>query len=112
MAQTSVPWNEGQQPQDGTNETAAKTDFFKSQATVSMAEHQEMEDKRMCERNFGRYHYGAGTVLLDNQDAMRRHFKALAEEVCMMCPDGRERSLALTKLEEGMFWVREALGRR
>lgn len=104
MAETSVPWGELNQNTEQKYPDAKKT--------ISMPEYREQEDKRLCERNFGRYHYGVGTVLVENQDAIRRHFKALAEEVCMLCPEGRERSLALTKLEEGLFWAREALGRR
>lgn len=35
---------------------------------------------------------------------MRAHFKALAELICQNVPPSRERSLALTKLQEASMW--------
>ena len=44
-------------------------------------------------------------------EAMRTAFKDLAYLVEHYCPDSRERSLALTKLEEAVFWANAAIAR-
>jgi hypothetical protein len=38
-------------------------------------------------------------------------FASLAVLVDDICPDGREKSLVLTKLEEGKFWASAAVAR-
>lgn len=43
--------------------------------------------------------------------SVRQGCKALAEQLCDKLPDGREKSLAITKLEECMFWANAALAR-
>ena len=43
--------------------------------------------------------------------ALRDEFLALAEFVYQTCPEGRERSLAWTKLEEAMFWANASIAR-
>ena len=43
--------------------------------------------------------------------ALRDKFKALAYEIERECPDSRERSLALTKLEESNMWVNAGIAR-
>jgi len=35
----------------------------------------------------------------------------LAEVISKKCPDGREKSLALTKLEEAVMWANESIAR-
>ena len=42
---------------------------------------------------------------------LRGEFKALAYIIETMCPDSRERSLALTKLEEAVMWANAAIAR-
>lgn len=42
---------------------------------------------------------------------LRRGFRELAALVAARVPPGRERSLALTKLEEGMFWANAGAAR-
>lgn len=37
--------------------------------------------------------------------------KDLAEAICERCPGGRERALALTKLEEAIFWANAGIAR-
>lgn len=42
---------------------------------------------------------------------VRAKAKELAELVCDACPDGRERSLALTKIEEAVMWANASIAR-
>ena len=42
---------------------------------------------------------------------LRLETKALAVCILQLCPSSRERSVALTKLEEVMFWANAAIAR-
>lgn len=42
---------------------------------------------------------------------MRNNFKLCASFVALHCPDSREKSLAITKLEEALFWANAAIAR-
>lgn len=52
-------------------------------------------------------HSGIAEAHSDIRDAC---FK-MAQIVDELCPDGREKSLAITKLEECMFWANGAIAR-
>ena len=43
--------------------------------------------------------------------ALRQHAAGLAKHIVVDCPSGREQSLALTKLEEAIFWANAAIAR-
>lgn len=43
---------------------------------------------------------------------IRNAQKALAELVVELCPDSREQSLAITKLEEAGYWANASIARR
>lgn len=43
--------------------------------------------------------------------ALRNQAKDLALSLDALCPDSREKSLALTKLEESMMWANAAIAR-
>lgn len=43
--------------------------------------------------------------------SVRQNFAALARLLNGRLPEGREKSLAITKLEEGMFWANAAIAR-
>lgn len=47
----------------------------------------------------------------ERMGAMAEQFVELAELVQSATPEGREQSLALTKLEEGLMWTRAAIAR-
>lgn len=42
---------------------------------------------------------------------LRERFKEMAYVIVHECPDSRERSLALTKLEEAIFWSNASIAR-
>lgn len=44
-------------------------------------------------------------------ESARAACKVLAIAICQTVPEGRERSLALTKIEEAMFWANAAIAR-
>jgi hypothetical protein len=53
----------------------------------------------------------------DEQDALdhtavRGMLLEVAERLCNLCPEGRELSLTITKLEEVMFWANAAISRK
>jgi len=43
--------------------------------------------------------------------ALRTHFCGVAAAVDVACPNSREKSLALTKIEEAMMWANAAIAR-
>lgn len=45
-------------------------------------------------------------------ETIRDGAKALAEFVNESCPDGREKSLAITHLEETVFWANASIARQ
>lgn len=47
----------------------------------------------------------------DEHTSVRQACLRLAEHLDEKCPDGREKSLAITKIEEVMFWGNAALAR-
>ena len=61
------------------------------------------------ENNFT-YHSPSGDQA-ERYQALRGNAKALAYEIEEFCPDSRERSLALTKLEEAIFWANASIAR-
>lgn len=47
----------------------------------------------------------------DEHTSVRQHCRRLADELNERLPEGREKSLAITKLEEVMFWANAAIAR-
>lgn len=43
--------------------------------------------------------------------AIRQYAKTMAEIYLELCPDSRERSLALTKIEESVMWANASVAR-
>lgn len=56
------------------------------------------------------YHPPFGTQLA-RYTTLREDAKSLAISIQTRCPDSREKSLALTKLEEAVFWSNAAIAR-
>lgn len=44
-------------------------------------------------------------------EILRGYFKQLARDIENLCPDSRERSIAITKLEEVVMWANAAIAR-
>jgi len=47
----------------------------------------------------------------EKYEFIRNQAKQFATTLLILCPDSRERSLALTKLEECVFWCNAAIAR-
>jgi hypothetical protein len=61
------------------------------------------------ENNFT-YHAPKGNQPSQYQ-ALRDNAKDLAYHICAVVPEGREQSLAITKLEEAIFWANAGIAR-
>jgi hypothetical protein len=66
-------------------------------------------DKDLMNR-FG-YHPPKDEVTQRQHENMRKTCLALAKIMDSALPDGREKSIAITKLEEAMFWGNAAIAR-
>lgn len=64
----------------------------------------------LIERNFT--HHVPSAEGLVNIFKIREKAKDFASLIDEVCPEGRERSLAMTKLEEVMFWANAAIARQ
>lgn len=73
---------------------------------------QSATDKLLAERiaNDFMYHSPVGDQPR-RYEKLRADAKILALEIVELCPDTRERSLALTKLEECVMWANAAIAR-
>ena len=66
-----------------------------------------MEER--IENNF-MYHAPNETQTL-KYESLRRYAKDLAYEIQALCPESREKALAMTKLEETVMWANAAIAR-
>ncbi|MFE0877303.1 hypothetical protein ACFW4X_21010 [Streptomyces smyrnaeus] len=48
----------------------------------------------------------------DAHTSVRQTCRRAADHINDLCPDGREKSLAIARLEEAMFWANAALARQ
>ena len=67
------------------------------------------EEFMRLENNF-RYHAPFGTQA-DRYEFIRHATKEIAQIMMERCPESRELSLALTKLEEAVMWANAAIAR-
>jgi hypothetical protein len=67
------------------------------------------EDAKRLERDYT-YHAPKGTQPARYEE-IRAKAKELAEMILLDCPPSRERSSALTKIEESVFWANSSIAR-
>ncbi|MGW5673950.1 Acb2/Tad1 domain-containing protein [Streptomyces sp. NPDC003860] len=58
------------------------------------------------------YHPPATEERRAAHESVREACQRLAEQIDALCPDGREKSLAITQVEQAMFWANAALARQ
>jgi hypothetical protein len=69
------------------------------------------EDAVKLENNFS-YHQPKSEELQQHRyEEIRRNAKEFAELLYQFCPPSRELSLAITKLEESVFWANASIAR-
>ncbi len=68
--------------------------------------------ERDAQRNANNFtHHRTRIDQRDRLDPLRDRFRFLADDICEKCMESRERSTALTKLEEAFMWAEEAIAR-
>lgn len=70
----------------------------------------ERTPRQQILHDFG-FHPADTTVKRDTHAAVRGRYKNLAAWLINAVPPGRERAVAITKLEEAMFWSNAAVAR-
>lgn len=69
----------------------------------------EIEDQQKVENNFTYHPVKPGQE--EKYKDIRGRAKVFAESIYFLCPTSRERSLALTKLEEVVMWANASIAR-
>lgn len=71
----------------------------------------EHHDERDELRHRFMYHRPPTEGIAEAHTAVRAHLMVVAETLAELLPDGREKALTMTKLEEAMFWANAAIAR-
>ena len=72
-----------------------------------------VDDKLLMERIENDFtHHAPNGEQAEKYSRMRQTAKGLARLVVELCPESRERSTALTKLEECVFWANASIARK
>jgi hypothetical protein len=58
-----------------------------------------------------RYHQATTKEIQNKHELIRAHCLTLAEDINKLVPEGREKALAITKLEEVMMWANAGIAR-
>ncbi len=67
------------------------------------------QDSQRIQKNFNYHSPKDGQN--ERYELLRGRAAALAELICVNCPESRERALALTKLEECSMWANASIAR-
>jgi hypothetical protein len=57
------------------------------------------------------YHAPKGSAQVEDYSEIRTRAKVFAEYLNSHCPESREKSLAITHLEEAVFWANASIAR-
>lgn len=57
------------------------------------------------------YHQPKDAETMSAHESIRLGCRQLAEYINRLCPEGREKACAVTKVEEAMFWANAAIAR-
>jgi hypothetical protein len=69
------------------------------------------DDKKKLENNFIYHQIKTEELQEHRYQEIRRNAKEFAELLYQFCPPSRELSLAITKLEESVFWANASIAR-
>ncbi len=69
-----------------------------------------MTDRLELDERF-KHHPPTHKGIEEAHNDVRRAFRTMSRVVEELCPAGREKALALTKIEEAMFWANAAIAR-
>lgn len=58
-----------------------------------------------------KHHPPSGEGVIERHQAIRAHADDFFNMIQQVCPEGREKSLAITKVEEAMMWANAAIAR-
>lgn len=67
------------------------------------------EEHKRLDNNF--VHHEPQGNQTQKYEVIRGSGKSMALTLCRLCPESRELSIALTKLEEAVFWANAAIAR-
>lgn len=56
-------------------------------------------------------HPPANDLVIASYESLRADFKETAKQIDHLCPDSREKSLALTNLEQALMWAVASIAR-
>ena len=65
--------------------------------------------KEQIQKNFT--YYSPSAVQVEKYDELRQQAKEFAQTIDQLCPNSREKSLAITKLEEVVMWANASIAR-
>lgn len=76
-----------------------------------MATRYPVSDQAIEKADLAFEHHEVSPDQFERLNETRKKCRELAETVLLCCPPGREQALAMTKLEEVMFWANAGISR-